>query len=130
LPPSRPSPASAETPGPLTHLPADLLRAAREESKCHGPSAEQGQRFHRLGERRRRLVERVQHDLREHVDLQFDIGDEIVEVIVERRRPKVVEVLARTDPFHSERALTFSQEGEYVDIEESKWGCPAEGVRQ
>jgi FkbM family methyltransferase len=35
-----------------------------------------------------------------------------VEAVVKRRQIKVLEMLARTDPVHSERALTFSQEGE------------------
>ena len=46
------------------------------------------------------------------MDREIHFSDEIIEAVVERSRPKVVEILARRDPVFMERAVTFPQEGE------------------
>jgi FkbM family methyltransferase len=62
--------------------------------------------------RRQRDAERASLRLRELIDCDVQISDQMVEAVVERRRSKAIDVLARTDPVFVERALTFSQEGE------------------
>lgn len=63
--------------------------------------------------RRQRRAERAALQLRKLIDCKVELSDDMVEAVVERGRPKVVRVLARTEPVYiQERALTFSQEGE------------------
>ncbi|WGD55355.1 FkbM family methyltransferase [Bradyrhizobium sp. CB1650] len=62
--------------------------------------------------RRQRDAERAAARLRELIDRQVDISENMIEAVIERDRTKVLDILARTDPFFSQRALSFSQEGE------------------
>jgi FkbM family methyltransferase len=63
--------------------------------------------------RRQRVAERAALRLRQLIDHDVKISDQIVEAVVERCQSKAVEVLARRDvKFLQERQLTFSQEGE------------------
>jgi len=64
-------------------------------------------------QRRQRNAERAALQLRKLIDRKVSLSDDMIEAVVERDRPKVLEILGRTDPtFLQERALTFSQEGE------------------
>lgn len=67
---------------------------------------------HRMVLSRQRHAERAASQLRNLIDHGVEISDQVVEAVVERSRPKVLEILSRTDPAYLERALTFSQEGE------------------
>jgi hypothetical protein len=67
---------------------------------------------HRHLVKQKRDLDRAVALLREFITLDVAIDPETVEALVERARPKVLEILARTDPVFLQRALTFSQEGE------------------
>jgi FkbM family methyltransferase len=68
----------------------------------------EGQRL----QRRQRSAERAAIRLRSLIDRNVQLSENMIEAVVERERPKVLEILSRIDPTLQERALTFSQEGE------------------